>query len=59
MTASTTLDGKDTEYTQPTEKGANAPSINHVSKIDSITASEDLQEREAEEKSLLRKIDWK
>ncbi|OBT89035.1 hypothetical protein VE02_02186 [Pseudogymnoascus sp. 03VT05] len=58
MTASATSDGKDPEYTLPSEKGENTPSVNHASKFDSITASEDLQEREAEEKSLLRKIDW-
>lgn len=57
--AASTLDGGVPEYTQPSEKGVNTSSVNHIDKIDGITALEDLQQREAEEKSLLRKIDWK
>ncbi|KFZ12691.1 hypothetical protein V502_06973 [Pseudogymnoascus sp. VKM F-4520 (FW-2644)] len=58
MTTSTTSDGGVPEYTQPSEKEVKTSSVDHVYKIDSITASEVLQEREAEEKSLLHKIDW-
>lgn len=58
MTASTS-DGEVPEYTQLSEKGVKTSSVNDIDKIGSITGSEDLQEREAEENHLLRKIDWK
>ncbi|KAJ5518749.1 Major facilitator superfamily domain general substrate transporter [Penicillium expansum] len=57
MTASTLKSGVP-ECTQPGEQDVKISSHSDLGKIGSITAGEDFQHSKAEEKSLLRKIDW-
>ncbi|KGO39840.1 Major facilitator superfamily domain, general substrate transporter [Penicillium expansum] len=57
MTASTLKSGVP-ECTQPGEQDVKISSHSDLGKIGSITAGEDIQHSKAEEKSLLRKIDW-
>lgn len=59
MTVST-LHGGVPQYTQPGEQEVKKMSSHsNLGNMSGISVSEDIQQNEAKEKSLLRKIDWK